>query len=393
MLTIQSLAQAHTFQKYGLAKLARTRFLELADKGLLAAADAARLGLTPRFNAATGKLKNRMVQGVRGRLYGAATDLTPRQLAKTRTLGGKIEDAVTARHGVKMVESPFGPAASLAGNVVMDHDLRGAITSIVPLPKRDARAMGTIRRSVVDHELAEGAMGAGAANWARQQGEHEAAKALMPNTTSDLNHIRDQVRPMSEGLADGMNLLHPGTEHNYEAKAFASHHGPAALVAEAQAAFRDPAASRYMDKTRKLDPGDVYAQGKMKQFGHTPAYPMPMGGKQHFALDEAVAKMPEKYLTPGAARNRTMAPGSTIPAGAVGGIQAGLDQINEYERLGILDSAAAAQMRAQALPLMERAQKNQGVRTLPYADQQEARRRHMALFASVRNDANPGRRI
>ena len=148
-----------------------------------------------------------------------------------------------------------------------------------------------------------------------------------------------------------------------------------------------------MDKVRKLDPGDVYAKKKMKQFGHTPAYPMPMGGKQHFALDDAMAKMPEKYITPGAAQNRMLAPGSKITTSTAKSIQEGFDVISEYERMGILDSAGAEAGRAQMLPLVQRAKKNQGVRTLPYADQQEARRRHMALFASVRNDANPGRRI
>lgn len=390
---IQKLAEAHVLEAYGLKKLARTRFLELAEQGLLSAADKARLGITQRFTDATGKLKNRMVRSLRGNLYGAATDLGGKQLARHRALGEKIEGALMARHGATIPSSPLGPAASLGGNVIRSGDMTDTLQDAVKLPKRQRGALGTIRRSVAEHELAEGNMAAGAAQFARQQGEHEMAKTLMPSTPGELNKLRDQVRPASEELANTMNLVHPGTTHAYEGKSFASHLGPSALVAEAQPTFRDPAASKYMAQLRKIDPGDAYAMQKMKQFGHTPGYPMPLGGKQHFALEEAMANIPDTHLTQGAVQNRVKLPGSKMPKGSTQNLEAGYDYLNQLEEDGLIDAAGAAAVRSQMDSARERAKKYEGVRTLPYADPQEARRRHMALFAAPRLDANPGQRI
>lgn len=389
MELIQKLAQAQILQAYGLEKLAKTKFLELAEKGLLSAADKARLGITDKFTAATGKLKNRMVRGLRGRLYGAGTDLAPHQLARNRTLGGRLGDTIAARHGEIVPNLPTGPASNVGGNVLLSGNMGPAFQTEAKLPKRDANAMSTVRRSVVDHEVAEGAMAAGAAQRARQLGEHGLAKNLVPGSPEELNELRGNMGALGAEL----NLLHPGTEHAYEGKAFASHHGPAALVAEAQSTFRDPAASRYMDKIRKQDSAEAYTKRKMKQFGHTPAYPMPLGGKQHFALEEAVANMPDNHIDPGAVFRRQQTPGSKLPKGTSESIEEELKDIEERLRKRQIYKARADEERAALQQELLRVQKAEGTRQSPYTDPQEARRRHMALLAAPRNDANPGRRI
>lgn len=391
---IEKLAQAVTFQRYGLEKMARTRFLELAEKGLLSAADMKRLGITDKFMAATGKQKNRMVKSLRGKLYGAATDVRGRQLANHRTLAGKLEDAVVARHGAVVPNSPMGPGASVGGNVIMSGDLGNEIQKLVkPLPKRDVRALGPIQRSIVDHEVAESAMAAGGAERLRQQGLHAEAGGFVPSNDLELNALRTHLGFMDPTLGDKANLLHPGTTHAYEAKPFASHIGPAALVAEAQSTFRDPAASKYMIGMRQKAPDDAYTMKKMKQFGHTPAYPMPLGGKQHFALDEAVANISADKLDESALANRMRMKGVMIPKGAAKSLEKAREPIEAYEKAGLIDATMARRMHADLDKEIARIQKLEGVRSRPYTNPQEARQRHMALFAAPRNDANPGRRI
>lgn len=398
MRLIQKIAQAQVLQHYGLHKLARTKFLELAEKGLLSAKDKARLGITQKFTEATGKRKNRMVQNLRERLYGAKTDLTRRQLANNQAIGQMTGDAIVARHGTAVSKSPMGTAGNVMGNIFVDKDLTKNLNkAVTPIggrpPKNPESAMGNIRRSVIDHELAEATMGAGAANWARQQGQHERAAFLSPRNASELKAGQARLSRMKNNFAKKINLLPPGTEHAYEAKPYASHYGPAAAIAETQRTFRDPAASRYMAKLRESDPGDAYTQRKMKQFGHTPAYPMPLGGKQHFALDNAVANMPEAKLGPQAKQLRALTPGAQLPKGTKAELEQGLKQIESLLQEGLIDPATAEGMRNRTQELIQLAEKSEGIRQRPYADRQEARRRHMALFAAPRNDANPGRRI
>ena len=75
---------------------------------------------------------------------------------------------------------------------------------------------------------------------------------------------------------------------------FASHLGELPDVAERQSLFQSPEASAVLDAVRANNPDDAFNQKKMKQFGHTASYPMPMGGRQQRALAGEMAKYTPK---------------------------------------------------------------------------------------------------
>jgi hypothetical protein len=68
----------------------------------------------------------------------------------------------------------------------------------------------------------------------------------------------------------------------------ASHLGETPDIAERHSLFRDPEASALFDSLRQSNKGDAFVQAKMRQFGHTPNNPMPLGGRAHRALAHAV---------------------------------------------------------------------------------------------------------
>jgi hypothetical protein len=85
----------------------------------------------------------------------------------------------------------------------------------------------------------------------------------------------------------------------------ASHLGETPDVAERLPLFRDPEAGGLFDKMRQMDPGDAFIQRKMRQFGHTPNNPMPLGGRAHRALaHEVLERAP---LNPQAQLGRALA--------------------------------------------------------------------------------------
>jgi hypothetical protein len=84
----------------------------------------------------------------------------------------------------------------------------------------------------------------------------------------------------------------------------ASHLGVEPIVREQLHAMGDPAAVRVMGKARTLNPDDAFVQKAIRQVGGTPDAPIPLGGKQHRALDRILSRSGEK-LSP-AARQRSL---------------------------------------------------------------------------------------
>lgn len=388
-------AQA-TLEAFGLQKLARTKFLEMMDKGLLSPADMARLNISKKLTDATGRTQRRLIRKARGNLYYAGTDLTQKELGRHQALNGALTPQIVNRHGAFVAAFGETPAATSPGGLFMANDAKDTIKKMHRLSQKSPQPQNTIARAMAEHELTESAMMGGAGHVARQQGELTAARRLAPETAAELNAYRKELAEAGapEEMVERANLLQPKSRHAYEAKPFSSHFGPAALIAETHRTFRDPSAARYYETLRAKEPGDRFVRQKMKQFGHTHAYPLPLGGKQHFALEEAAAGMPLD-LVHGDALNRRLhqIPNGIVPKGLVAEMGAKYEQISDLVAKGGLSQEAAEPILTQLRSKMQSLQEREGVRTPPYANRQDARRGLMALLSAPRNDANPGVRI
>lgn len=80
------------------------------------------------------------------------------------------------------------------------------------------------------------------------------------------------------------------TSKEVGSRALASHLGEVPNIAERLPLFQDPEAGRIFDALRAHDKDDAFTQKMMRRFGHTPSAPMPLGGKTHARLADAVLK-------------------------------------------------------------------------------------------------------
>lgn len=257
-------------------KEAATRWQK--ELGRLGARELGRLGLTAAPASANA------VRKARGALYRTGTDLTKEQLARHRQLNGLQANqlrknfftvAPTAGYG-SYPQSPIAPPASQASKVM----------AAAAGPRMPQRAIGTVDRGVLTHELGEYQMGRGYANAERLQPRPNLNTAHLDNYAPDqMRHIigakrKDIQLPRAQSL--------PPTNLQYAAAVHGSHLGTAAPQSEMVNAFRDPAARRYARQLRQqvalFDERRVFA--KAKQFGATPASPLPLGGKAHYKLDQ-----------------------------------------------------------------------------------------------------------
>jgi hypothetical protein len=392
---VQTATAQATLEAFGLQKLARTKFLEMMDKGLLSPADMARLNISKKLPGATGRAQRKLTRQVRGNLYYAGTDLAQKGLARHQALKGALTPQIVNRHGAFVDDLGGSPAAATPGGVFMDNNAKDLFEKAHRLPRKSPQAHNTIAHAAAEHELAESAMLRGAGYAARQQGELTAARSLAPETAAELNAYRKELTEAgAPELAARTTLLQPKSQHSYEAKPFASHFGPAALIAETHSTFRDPAAARYYETLRSREPGERFVRQKMKQFGHTHAYPLPLGGKQHFALEEAAAGMPLDLIHSEALNRRLNSiPNGIVPKGLAASVAAKHKEISDLVAKGFFDAEIAAPILNRLRSEMKSLQEREGVRTLPYANRQDARRALMALFSALRNDANPGVRV
>ncbi len=70
----------------------------------------------------------------------------------------------------------------------------------------------------------------------------------------------------------------------------ASHLGTEPILRESQAVQGDPDAVGTFRKLRSMHPDDAYVQKKLRSVGATPDHPVPLGGKQHRALDRILSR-------------------------------------------------------------------------------------------------------
>jgi hypothetical protein len=75
------------------------------------------------------------------------------------------------------------------------------------------------------------------------------------------------------------------------ARPAASHLGELPNLEEKHVTWRDPEAQDVFQKIRQSNPDDAAMEAMHRRFGGRPDMPIPMGGKQHEALLEAVGKM------------------------------------------------------------------------------------------------------
>lgn len=74
---------------------------------------------------------------------------------------------------------------------------------------------------------------------------------------------------------------------------FASHLGTTPILREQEALLGDPQAIRDMAQVRQMNPGDARVQKLIRQVGGTPDSPLPLGGRQHAALNRRVDARPD----------------------------------------------------------------------------------------------------
>ena len=79
-----------------------------------------------------------------------------------------------------------------------------------------------------------------------------------------------------------------------DANPFASHLGSEPLLAERLYAVGDPQLQGHYDKLRRLHSEDKRVTELMREMGHTADRPMPIGGKQHRALEKRIRELKER---------------------------------------------------------------------------------------------------
>lgn len=85
----------------------------------------------------------------------------------------------------------------------------------------------------------------------------------------------------------------------------ASHFGVEPIVREQLATVGDPEAVQALSQMRQMHPDDRFVQKAVRSVGGTPDSPIPLGGRQHRALDRIMARSGEE-LSP-LARGRSLA--------------------------------------------------------------------------------------
>ena len=91
---------------------------------------------------------------------------------------------------------------------------------------------------------------------------------------------------------------------------FASHLGPEPILRENLATQGDPEAIAAMSKVRKMNPDDNLVQKAIRRVGGTPDSPVPIGGKQHRAIEQMLDQGAQK-LSP-ASRTRGLQLGAAL---------------------------------------------------------------------------------
>lgn len=243
----------------GLVKVAKTRWQKELEAGNLGQEELSRL---PRGAALANApvLGPVYTKGARDAMWGpGATDLSPTSLENHRRLNQKIgRTDVGLLGGMHQSIPGVGPATDAMGRVHVDPSAGTFVRRMAEGPVGIAESLlnakgvpflskakpedGTLYRSIVAHEGAE--------------------KALM----------------------------HGAGTNEMPTRWTGSHLGGMPQVAEQLGSYRDPAAQEVWKKARSLSEDDQFIASKMRQFGSRMDSPMALGGKQHVALEDALAK-------------------------------------------------------------------------------------------------------
>jgi hypothetical protein len=367
-------------------KEAVTRWQQELAKGTLGAAEKARLRIP---QAAEGMLDNRTIQKVRNRLFRPTTDLNAAQLARHRQMRGLQTQAIVPRHGKfipqGLEESPVGPAGVLSGNLLMKPSPSKELATYGEQfgkhfqPASTHRAANTLDNATLHHELTEQAMSQGSSNLLRAKGHEEMGDRLTPRLQSQLSPVQEVLEGSpAEEIGRGLQPVTNAAPQHYEPKPFASHLGPAAIMAESQQAYRDPAALRVQARMRSTTPDEQAMAAKVKQYGGTPSAPLPLGGKAHRKLDEAAVNFP---LVPQAAQTRGMLPTAPVSPAMAANAQKGIDDAKGMYALMGMDPSALDEAQSHVDKLKGRV----GQRNRPENEREQL----MALLSAPRRDAMP----
>jgi len=226
------------------------------------------------------------IELARRKLFDFGTDLTPTQIERHRRLNRLMANQVRENHfvvgdGLRHGDSGYAAGAHGVVAPTVDGGKRFVDDQYRQIAGR-ARVdhYGTTDRSLLNHELAEEAMGAGARN-------------------ADPKRMRDFTgSPADRPLPSHARLPRAAgtvpSRARYLPAPFSTHFGSGANLAEVETLFRDPDAYRLFDTMKRVndDPEERAYYGKAKQYGATPSRPLPVGGKAHYKLDQWIKNGP-----------------------------------------------------------------------------------------------------
>ena len=215
------------------------------------------------------------VSNIRNNLSSFASDLSPKQLERHRTLQDRLTPALSKFYDVTAANYPGMGPATVPG---ASKDFSRVVGKVHVSPQA-----GTQIRNLTEGSSAAKLMA----------GASLVSGKPVPNRLYDL--IR---RPEDAGITNsiikhelGEKRMMDALSGGHPAIPFASHLGPAAIMSE-RAGVRDPRVLEVMDKLRTTSHDDAAAMRLLKQHGMTGNYTPALGGRTHRSLDAAFERMP-----------------------------------------------------------------------------------------------------
>lgn len=196
-------------------------------------------------------------------------DVAPDQLARSRAMSVKLKGAQSAHpelqgaagFTVKNSLAPGMGASTQAGRGIF-----GGVGGVIHAPDEAGQFVRTM----------DGPLGSARATAATQPGAGVLLKKRIP-LDDTLNHAVLQ-HELGEAAEAKKKTIRP----------FASHLGPEPILRENLAMRNDPEAISAMKKLRGMHGDDELIQKAIRQAGGTPNSPLPLGGRQHRAVERMI---------------------------------------------------------------------------------------------------------
>lgn len=274
-------------------KVAATRYEQEISSGNITRGD-----VTPGIVNLPGPLGAASRKATRSQLSAQAS-VAPEQIAKARALSQKLYTAQAA-HPESQGVGGYSVVKQLAPNAgaAMDPDwgAKGQ-TGYIYAPETAGQYLRTMR----DAKGPEDTLRAAGATLSEGDAKRFLTKRIPMDAT--LNHAVLQ-HELGEGAEAKKPMVRP----------FATHLGPEPIIRENLAGRNDPEAAALIGKVRQGHREDVLIQRAVRQAGGTPNAPIPLGGRQHRAveriLDRNVAQLSsttrQKALDLGALTGKTV---------------------------------------------------------------------------------------